>query len=369
MLLFQRFLSKYLFGIPCTIFKANKNKEFDKNNIKKILIIKFWALGDSVVLLPAILNLKKTFPNAKIDVLSHKRNKVVFENQPFVDNTVEFGLFNIIKSLGRYDLCIDAEPALNVSAVIAFLCSRYIIGFSHGIRSRLYNKTVLFNNKQHMVQNYLDFVRKLGVTCNADKLIPLITTKKEKETVDMFLKTNKITKNNFVVGIVPGVAESIKYRMWPIEKTAQFCDELVKKHNAKIIFIDSKSNKSVVEKIISLMNEKSISAVDEFGTMDKVRLSAELINRCNIVISNDSGMMHVAAAQGAKTIGLFGPNTPNLWAPYGKGNISIAAKAKGCPYLDNTNPDLIPKKLTKEQITCMDKISIEEVLRAVERLK
>lgn len=363
---FERFIDKYFFLPICYISSLfKKNIVFDKKKIKKILLIKFWALGDAVVLLPTIQSIRKNFPKAQIDVLAHKRNKTIFEGQKEIDNIIDFGAINILKLFRKYDLCLDFEPALNVSSFIASFTSRFRVGFRHGTRSRIYHETILFDKKQHMVQNYLDFARKIGIKYNTDKLVPLSISNKDKKIIENYLKEQGITKNDFVVGISSGVAESVKYRMWPIEKMAKLADILVKKHNAKIIYIDAKSNKFLIEKIQKLMIENSISAAGLFN----VKQSAELTRNCKIFISNDSGFMHIAAAEGVKTIGLFGPNTPNLWAPYGKGNISIAGHKKGCPYMDNTSPELITKKLTKDQLTVMDAISVEQVLHAVEKLK
>ena len=67
------------------------------------------------------------------------------------------------------------------------------------------------------------------------------------------------------------------------------------------------------------MKNKPIDSLDKFTLKE----TFYLISKCRVFISNDTGPMHIAAAQGCSTIGLFGPNTPVLWAPYGKGNTAI----------------------------------------------
>ena len=109
------------------------------------------------------------------------------------------------------------------------------------IRSRLYNVTSKFNKQQHMVQNYLDLARKLGVKYNTNKLVPLVVSEKDRKAPKAFIKKNKL--KGFVVGLIPGVAESVKYRMWPEDKMAELADQLVKKLKAKVVFIDAPSNK------------------------------------------------------------------------------------------------------------------------------
>ncbi|MEK6887005.1 MAG: glycosyltransferase family 9 protein [Nanoarchaeota archaeon] len=361
-----RLIDKYIFKPLCNILSVFKvNKELNKSKIKKILVVKLWALGDSIVLLPTLVALKKQFPKAELHVLSHPRNKVVFEGQPFIDQVIDFGLINILKLFRKYDVCIDSEPALNVSAVISFFASKHTIGFDHGARAKLYSQTSEFNKKRHMVQNYLDLARKIGVKYDTDKLIPLITLQSDKDFVSTFLKNHHISKKDFVVGIAPGVAESVKFRMWPLKKLAELSDILIKVHKAKIIFIGTKADKSLVGEITSNMTGKTIDATGQTS----VKQAAELTRNCNIVISNDSGTMHISAAMGTKTIGLFGPNTPLLWAPYGRNNTFVFKPKKGCPFMDNKNPELTPTHLTKDQETCMDAISVNDVLDAVKGLK
>jgi ADP-heptose:LPS heptosyltransferase len=153
--------------------------------------------------------------------------------------------------------------------------------------------------------------------------------------------------------------------MWPLENVAALADALIKKYKAKVVFIGTPADKELTHHIQSMMVEK---AVDVAG-QTTVRQAAELTRNCDIVVSNDSGTMHLAAAMGTKTIGLFGPNTPNLWAPYGKKNVILFKPKKGCPFMDNMNPELLPKELTTEQMTCMDAITVDDVLKAVERLR
>lgn len=359
---FQRVIDRFLFSpLDYCLGFFKINKILLREDVKKILVIKFWALGDSVVLLPLLDALKKEFPKAKIDILAHKRNGIIFEGQKNVNKIIDFGFFNIMKNFRNYDLCIDAEPALSVSAAVAFIMSKYRLGFSHGIRKNTYQKTIEFE-KQHMVQNYLDFARKIGIKYDTDNLVPIATDENDEKAVSEFLKNKKLSGKP-IIGIAPGLAESVKYRMWPIEKFAKLADELSEK-GFKILFIDSKNNISTVEKIQSLMNCPSASAAGLFD----VKKSAELISRCKLVVANDSGLMHISAAMGTKTIGLFGPNTPKIWAPYGRQNISVFKPKRGCPYMDNKKRELLPKRLTKEQLTCMDAITVSDVLNAVNKL-
>lgn len=362
-----RIFDKYVLSIICIglgIFTKLGFKRKIKND--KILIIKLWALGDSVVLLPSIKAIREKYSNAKIDVLCHKRNKDVFSGNKYVDEVIEFNIFSIFKMFRKYDICIDTEPYLNASAIIAFWTAKFRIGFSHGIRSFSYNKRILFNKKQHMVKNYIDMINMLEikVDINLNKLVKLNYSQNDKKKIDELLRKNNIIRTDYIIGICPGVAESVKSRMWPKENFAELSSKIIKNINAKIIFIDSFSNKEIVDEIVGKIDYPVVNLAGKTS----IKELFYLIEKCDIFISNDTGSMHIAAAQGVKTIGLFGPNTPKLWGPYGEQNISIYYAQYCSPCIDNTK-GLMPKCFNKTYQKCMKDINVNEVYDAVKKLK
>ena len=265
--------------------------------------------------------------------------------------------FNFIFRTKKYDLVFDCEPYLNLSAVLGFLKGKYKVGFSNQWRSRLYNKAVKFDKKQHMVQNYLDMLRALGFKYNTNELERLDVKKETRNKIKKYLKKNKLS--GLVIGITPGVAESAKSRAWFSNRFAKLADKLILELKAKIIFIDSKKNKKVVHKIVSLMDEKAVNASGLFNLEE----TFYLIEKCKVFISNDTGPMHIAAAQGCRTIGLFGPNTPVLWGPYGKKNKAIY-KTKLRPSIQN-DKGIFPDKNRKEY---MGSIDVDDVFKEVKKL-
>ena len=366
MVKFERFIDKHVGNI--IIFFLSIFKKFGKKQkpaqVKNVLIVKFWAIGDSVVCLPLIRAIKEKYPNSKISVLTRKRVLPIFSSYNKIDYVINLDdlkqTFQFLKNIRKYDLVFDTEPYMNLSAIFGFFVGKYCIGFSNQYRSKLYDTSVEFKKTQHMVQNYLDMFRSLGFNYNTKKLEKLTPDKKFQKKVSAFLKKNKILKKNYVIGVTPGAAESARSRMWFEERFAKLCDLLINDYNLKIIFIDGPSNIDVVNKICSLMKNKSINAVGKFN----IEETLFLIQRCDMYISNDTGPMHMAAAQRVKTIGLFGPNTPVLWAPYGKNNISII-KTTLKPSINN-DKGVFPN-INREGY--MGPIEVSDVYNAVKKLK
>ncbi|MEM4259831.1 MAG: glycosyltransferase family 9 protein [Candidatus Woesearchaeota archaeon] len=373
-------IDKWVFGFVCLILypfffvmkSLRINRKYqDKTKIKNILIIKIWAIGDSVNTLPMIKILKEYNKKAKITVLASKTNSPVYEGQKFIDKIILLNTKNIIRlilNIKRYDLCLDLEPFTNSTALISFFVAKIRVGFSGQLRSIIYNTTTPFSKNQHIVKTYLDMVKIINDSTaskkiqNITELIKLKYSEKEKKRVDTLLLKNKIINKHTLIGFCPGVGDSIKERQWPKEnfkKLAQLITNNNKK--AKIILIGTKKEYELNNYIKN--NNKNI--INLSGKTD-IKQLFYLIKKTRIFISNDTGPMHIAAAQGVNTIGLFGPNTPIIWAPFGKKNISIFHPIKGCPYMDNTKHKLVPSKLTEEQRKCMNTITIDEVFKAYE---
>jgi heptosyltransferase-2 len=290
-----------------------------KLETKRILIIKLWALGDSIVLLPTIQEIRKKYPKSKIHVICRDRVKTVFEGLKFIDEVKSAepkGLLKLIPKFRSYDVVLDSEPYLNISALLAWWLGKRRIGFSHGVRKLLYTDRVVFNDMQHMVKTYIDLAGPIGITKVPERLVTLVTSAKDEKKVDELFKEWGIKKTDKLVCIAPGAAESARTRIWPAKRFAKVADTLVKEYLVKIIISGTKGERYFAEEIAKNMAYNPIIAT---GAMN-VKEFAAMLRRCSLMIGNDSGPMHLSAAMGAKTIGLFCPNTPVRWAPYGPGN-------------------------------------------------
>ncbi len=387
-----KFLDKYFFGFLALIFGPfvklfSSSKKPNKEEIRKILIIKLWAMGDSIMTLPMIKAIKEKYPDAEIDVAVKPNDSIVFKKHKFIDKIMLIqpkNFFSLIKMFKKYDVVFDLEPYLNLSAIAASYCGKKRIGFSHGIRKLFYTNTINFNKTKHIAKMYFEMARFIDVFQENNKknnliksnktLIELKYSKDAEKKVNEILKREKISKKDVLIGFNPSVGASVKEREWPKENFRLLAEKILKNKrlkNAKIILIGTKNDfelNEYIKKIDKLKNNKTNKIINLSGKFNLEELFC-LIKKMKLMVSNDTGPMHIAAAQGVKTIGLFGPNTPAIWGPYGDKNISIFHPKKGCPFLNNTKHTLVPKHLTKEQKTCMDAIKVEEVLKEILKSK
>ncbi|MBR9705862.1 glycosyltransferase family 9 protein [Candidatus Pacearchaeota archaeon] len=368
-----KFLDKYLGRLICLILSFFRifysKKEIE---INKILIIQLWGIGESILTLPAISGLRKKFPKANIDILLTDRNKDVYYNNKDINKQISLKLnpfsikLFILKNFRKYDLVIDMEEYLNISSIISFFIGKKRIGFFHNIRSKLYTDTIKFNDHQHNSQTFADLLKPIKLNYKVKNLIKLNYSQKDKKFINNLLK-NKINKNDFIVGIAPGAAESARSRMWPLKNYIQLSNELIKKYkNIKIIFIGNNKEKCLIEDIIKKINEKS--KIINFAGKTTLRQLFYLTEKLNLMVSNDAGAMHIAAAQSTKTIGLFGPNLPIRFGPLNNKSFSIY-KGEICKYSPciNVHKGQVPECFYQEKDyqKCMKNIKVEDVLKLV----
>ena len=364
-----KFLDKYIGFLSClflSIFGIFKTRNI--NAPKNILVIQLWGLGETILTLPAMEALRQKYKKSIIDVLATNRNKEVYFGNRNINNAGTLGLNPVsiisfmLGNFKKYDLAIDMEEYLNVSSVIAFLAGKRRIGFSHGVRSNLYTDKIHYNDKQHVIYTFLDLLKPLGIKKNVDKLPKLNYSSNDKKNADGLLKKFGIGKRDFIAGFGVGAAESAKSRMWPAERYAKAADFLIKKYNAKIILIGNNEERKFIDGLQNLIKSKN-SSFNAAGLVN-TREMFYLIGLCKIFIGNDSGPMHVAAAQGVRTIGLFGCNLPVRFGPFGKNN-SYVYKKKTQDACINVHKGQVGECRHGIENACVRKIQISDVTGAI----
>src|SRR3989338_2018305 len=367
-----KFLDKYVGCLSClflSIFKIFEGKKI--NGLNNILVIQLWGLGETVLTLPAIEALRQKYKKSSIDVLVTDRNKEVYFKNKDIDNVRILGLNPIsiilfmLGNFKKYDLIIDMEEYLNVSSIIAFFAGKRRIGFSHGVRSNLYTDKVYYNDKQHDVYTFLDLLKPLVIKKRSDKLPKLNYSQSDKINVDKLLKKNGIGKKDFVVGFGVGAAESAKSRMWPKERFAEVADYLIKRYKAKIILIGNNEEKNFTNELQNLIENKN-NSFNAAGLINAREMFC-LISLCKLFIGNDSGPMHAAAAQGVKTIGLFGCNLPVRFRPFGK-NCYYLYKKDNQDACINVHKGEVGECKHGIENACVKKIQVNDVMKVVSRV-
>ena len=240
-------------------------------------------------------------------------------------------------------------------ALLVFLAGIPIrVGYDEKKRGIFLTHKVLSQPKSpHRADHYLNVVESYGVNVN-DRRSRLKLD--ESDAVKTILKPLGVSAEDFLVIIHPGGNWNLK--RWPAERFAILVKRLVRELKAKVV-ITGGENEAAIAQEISIKSE-----VNPLVLTGKINLEElmRLMSRAKLLISNDSGPLHLASSLGVKTIGLFGPTRPEITGPRGAGTSTmfqhfVGCNKKACYYLEC--PDNI----------CMQAITVEEVFHAVSQVR
>ncbi len=323
------------------------------NAKKRILIIKLSSFGDILHALPAVNNLKVAL-DAEIDWVTQPEYVDLVKCCPVVSAVIPFprrefitrglGFFKTLR--GRhYDFVIDLQGLLK-SAVVAYLArGARTIGPSfqrEGARF-FYDAVAGCRDKdRHAVEENLDVVRALGLPV-LPRVFPV-----EFPTPVVDVATPR-------VAIVP--VSRRENKNWPVDNFLQTARALQQEFQASIFLFGSKADHAVCEKIRSeLISGNPHGAVVNLAGKTSLVEMGGWFTQMNLVLVNDSGPLHLAAALGIPVVTLFGPTDPRRTGPYGEGHRVITSEMVCRP--------CFAKVCKLPKVECMNRISPSTVITA-----
>ncbi len=327
--------------------------------IKKILCIKPRGIGDIILSTIVLENLKAACPHSDIHYLTEEFAMRAVQNNPFVSKILTFNKMDFVLSIIRkvrkekYDLVFDFWSNPKTAQVTFFSGAKYRVGYQK--RGRKYAYNYLGKNGtmgEHAAEDNLVLLNALNIPIISKRII-YQTTKAEKTFAEHYLIEKLPQRKELLVGIIPSGGWESK-RCDPV-KWIEICNEVQKKYNARFIILwgpgDEKDAKSISE---GLNRTPLMAPNSSFG-----ELSA-LIEKCDFIIANDSGPMHVSAAIGKPTLGIFGPTDPKAHRPYSEISSYVIHSELHCIKCT--------KLVCPYNHECMLELPIEKVMIEVEKL-
>ncbi len=331
--------------------------------MKRILIVNVNWRGDVLFSTPFIRALRKKYPNSFIACLVAPRCAPILENNPHLDEIIIFDEARSYRGLlGKLRLIrllrskhFDAAFLLHRSFTRALICCFAGIperaGYFTKKRAFILSRSIPQPIKElHKVEYFLNIARACGIEAE-NKDYEFFPSREDKDYIDELLQKNGLRMSDFLVVINPGGNWELK--RWPKENFARLADRLIREKQAKIIITGAKKDISLARDIASLMEGCPFVLC---GSTTLGQLAA-LMGKAALVISNDSGPLHIALSQKAKVVGLFGPTSAMITGPYGRSDYTVIQKDVGC-----RTPCY---KLNCNDNRCMKAINVEEVLEAV----
>ena len=322
-------------------------------DINSILIIRPGGIGDAVLLLPAIRALKSRFPEASIDVLCEKRNAGIFGLTEDIDHVYLYDkgseIFRCLRN--KYDVVIDTEQWHRLSAVIAYLAgARARIGFDTNERRKLFTHTVSYSHDDYEADSFLHLVS------------PLTGEVRTFQPDEPFIKISAHVPAGLLpasgrklIAIFPGA--SVAERRWGGEKFGKLAKILCDK-GYDIAVLGSSADRGDADEIRHLLP----GCIDLAGKTSLKEVAAVLKN-CRLLISADSGILHIAYGVGTSTVSLFGSGIEKKWAPRGRNHIVLN---KRLPCSPCTRFGYTPR--CRNDFECITSVNPAEVAKAVETI-
>lgn len=325
----------------------------DVVEVRSILCIKFWGLGNVVLLLPVLRMLRERHPGARMTFVTLARNRALVDACPHVDRRVyvdDRGPIRLVASYVRAvvaagrerpDLAIDFEQFARASGILAVLArARQVVGLDMPGHSRatLYHKRVRYDDHQHMGQTYLDLARSAGVMERVYRPEPFAIgadARAEADAVAPPAESGSGAGGAPLVVIHPGSGDNFEGRRWPAQSFAQLADRLAREVGARIVVTGGPEEADLVRDVIGRMEEPG-AATDAAGRLSVVGLAA-LVARADALVTNDTAPVHLGSALGTAVFALYGPNTPRLYGPLSAGSHAFHRALPCSPCLTNMN--------------------------------
>ncbi len=349
-----KFLDR-IFGVLLVFLLPRREaRKKELKEIKRLLFIRPGGIGDAVLLLPAIREVKKAFPGALIDVLAEKRNAGIFGLSGDIHYIYLYDRgFGLFRCLGNsYDAVIDTEQWHRLSAVAAYFTKAPVcIGFDTNERRALLTHKIPYRHEDYEVYSFFHLVEPLlRVPPEFSIEVPFVSVDPDKS---LHFLEGTVNKDDVVVAVFPGA--SVTERKWGGDKFGKVAAAL-SRHGYKVVIVGGGTDRSEADKIRVLAPE----VIDLTGKTT-LRETAAVLRRSRLLITADSGLMHLAVAVGTRTVCLFGSGIEKKWAPQGKDHLVINKRPECSPC---TRFGYTPR--CASGVACLSAITIEEVVAAAE---
>lgn len=335
-------------------------------NGKKILVTFLMHLGDLTLTTPFIHALRKAAPDAHITYLVDEKLKDVVLHNPYLDEVITIdkkgrdnsilGLMACARKLSgmNFDVLINLHPNERCSFICALTKCKLKTGTTHTIFKPMWDVFTPLNRKIHAADMYLDVLTQLGVKNLEHNGLEIFPSDEHFKNAEEFWRNHGVFGSDKLIGF--NIGSAVVTKRWAPERFAQVADHFAAK-GYKPVFFGGTMDEEMVQGAISFMKSTPVVATGSFtiGTL------AAAMRRCSLIITNDSGPMHVAISQKVPIVAMYGPSSPKLYGPYTKDATIVTAQPPclGCAS---------GMKHKCDDMQCMTRLYVEQVIEAAEKM-
>lgn len=347
----------------------------------KILVIALSGIGDALLFTPALQRLRQASPNSKIDLLvMFKGVKDIYEKLPQVNNVLFHDFLNeskyksllfVLSLRKKYDYTINVYPSNRKEYnLISFIINakyrfavKYLrkdfinLGFLHNVRieenDKLHNVEENFLMIEKLLQEKFDSIPPLQIELDSNDLI----------YAKDLLNELKIQKDDLVVGFHPGcnTLKNHDKRRWEAIKFGELARLIIHNYDAKILLFGGQEENSLKEEIKNVAKNPNVISINSFSLSN----TAAVMKRCDVFITNDSSLMHVAAALKLNVISIIGPTNLNYIYPW-QTNYKVASLNLDCAPCFYYSPKPLTCSRNDVKFKCIKELSVDLVFEKFE---
>ena len=330
--------------------------------VRRILLIKPSSLGDIVHAMPTLAALRERFPQALVTWLVKRQWAPLVQAITGVDRVcaVEQGLMGWLGRVpelraARFDLVVDLQGLFRSGAMARLTGCARRVGFANAREGSPWcytQRVVVPAAPMHAVDRYLLVAEALGAARPAMPRFEFADRPEDRQAVDTILARAGID------GSTPWVAMNVSARWetkrWPPQHFAEAADRLAERYGVLVVLMGGPAERPESLAVTGRMRTK---AVDLTG-QTPVGLLPGLLRRASLLLTNDSGPMHIAAAVDTPVVALFGPTDPVKTGPYGHGHVVLS-------YAVDCRPCLRRECARAVALECLTGVRPEQVVQAV----
>lgn len=342
--------------------------------VRRILVVELWNIGDVILAMPFLGQLRKHFPGASTTLLARSHAKDLLEGTGLVDEIITADLtweqkgweprssenwaelLRVCRQLRRrdFDLAFHSRLHVREHAILALSGARRRVGYSFGGRALALTDTIAVDDPDS--HKIFDWMRLLGpFGGRVDMEWPrLRVSESERSWAGEFLAEQGFPPRDLVIGVHPGA--SVRGKRWPVERFREVVAALVKRPGTRVLaFVDPNGYGAELGDICGV-------ATAQVG----LRQLVALIQRCNLLVCNDSGPMHIAGALRVPTVAIFGSTVWRWFGPMGEGHhiLISAPELVGPGYDQMTVPYDVSTIPTKDVLAAVERAFGEIAARA-----
>ena len=328
----------------------------DPAHISRVLVIGLSCIGDMLLSMPGINNLKHYLPKARFTLWAGPTVVNVFKHDPMWSDLVPYdrwsptsefyGFKGRLRALrimrkGHFDLVVDLRETL----MPLFIGARYA--------PLLLLKRPFLPKTIHEAERVIQKIYALGVPIVSRSMsyyVPEEERQYAEETLLSFPQKKLVIAN-------PGGRE---HKRWPVENVIELSQRLIEKRQCLIgIMGYTEEEQTIASRIVkSLPSDYTLNL---FGRVPMPRIAA-ILQKADLFVTNDSGPLHLASAMGTPTVAIYGPSLPDRFGPWGNRHIVLLSQLPCAPC------DEGEKCLLGNRLKCLGHISVEDALQACDNL-